>query len=357
MARADQQWLMLRKMVRAAGDGFAYDPGLFTDILKKDQGSAPLPLRLLSIAGGILSAVAFTGFMLFSDLIRDAMSYMIAGVIFILASILLPRWKTNLALDTFSISLLTIGLTLSGMAVADLGWSDIQMSLLFFLMGLLTVLVTSSQIQVFGGGMTSFGALLALILSTKWKEGIHIYNLLTVASVTFIMLSEAKAIERRGRLLWLYLPIRNAAILSCFAGLLILSTGQFTSWTPRWIWISYLPIAGALLYFVRHLSVELISADIAGQRKWMLVILLITLPTAMNPAISGALLILLLGFYAGHRSALFLGIAGVPLFIGIWYYHLPLSLLQKSYWLMGAGFVCFVAYFLLVIKNKDDVEG
>jgi hypothetical protein len=357
MARADHQWLVLGKMIRAAGDGFAYEPGILTEKLKKDQGGAPLPLRLLSIAGGLLSAVAFTAFLLISNIIRDAMSNMIAGVVFILASFLLPRWKNNLALDTFSISMLTIGLILTGMAVADVGWSDVQMSILYVAMGIITVIVTASHIQVFAGGMIFFGSLLALIFSTEWLEGIHLYNLLTIASVTFVMLYEAVAIERGGRLLWLYLPIRNAAILACFTGLMIMSVGRYASLTPRWIWLSYLPIAGSLLYFIRHLSIELISADALRQWKWMVAILLITLPTAMNPAISGALLLMLLGFYAGHRSALFLGIAGVPLFIGIWYYHLSLSLLHKSYWLMAAGLVCVAAYFLLVIKYKDDVEG
>jgi uncharacterized membrane protein len=100
-----------------------------------------------------------------------------------------------------------------------------------------------------------------------------------------------------------------------------------------------------------------LETDKKRQRKWMMALLLLTLPTAMNPAISASLLMMLLGFYTGHRSAFVMGLLGLPLFIGIWYYDLPISLLQKSIWMMVTGIACMVTYLLLIFINKEDAEG
>ena len=358
MARADHQWMSIRKLVRAAGEGYAYDPGSLYDKMNRSQTLDPLPLRLLSIAGGILSAVFFTGFLFISDLLKDGLPSLITGIAFLFISWLLPRWRNTLAFDTFAVALQAVGLVITAMGLTELGWKGQQIAPLLAGIALLTFILTLSKTQAFTAVLLFFGSLLLWMDSAGWHDGLHLYILLTVASVTVLMLSEAKALAKGGRSLWIYLPLRNGVIVASFTGLLLLSAGDGSPWiSPRLIWLSYLPVAGALLILVRHVSMELLDADRKRRRNWMIALLLLTLPTAMNPAIAGSILILLLGFYTGHRSAFVLGALGLPLFIGMWYYDLPISLLQKSMWMIVSGVACMITYLFLVYINKEDAEG
>lgn len=358
MARADHQWMAIRKLVRAAGEGYAYDPGSLNDNLKKSEALDPLPLRLLSIAGGTISAVCFTAFLFIGGIMNDERAFLITGLSFLLVAILLPRWRNSLAFDTFSVALQMVGLIMTAMGLAEMGWKGLQIAPLFTLIGILTVMLTRSKTQAFSSVILIFASILVWVLDADWHDGLHLFNLLTVACMTIVMLSEARALASGGRTLWLYLPIRNAIIMSCFTGYLLLAGGDRLPWSPpHWPWISYLPVIGALLVLLRHVSSELLDADRKRRRNWMIALLLLTLPSALNPAISASLLILLLGFYTGHRTAFMIGGLGLPLFIGLWYYDLPISLLQKSIWMMVSGAACLLTYVFLVFSNKEDAEG
>ena len=358
MARADHQWMSIRKVVRAAGEGYAYDPGSLYERLRTSGAEDPLSLRLLSMAGGVLSAAAFTGFLFISGILNNDLSYLVTGSLFLLMSMLLPIWRNTLAFDTFSVALQIVGLVLIAIGCSPFGWTGLHIALLFSVISLLTVMLTRSRTQVFISVLLFFASALSALNETGWKEGLHLFNTSTVALVSTLMLTEARALATGGRVLWLYLPVRNALIVACFFGFVLLGGGDGSIWpAPTWIWISYLPVAGALYLVVRHVSRELDGSDRNRRRKWMIALLLLTLPTAMYPAIAASLLILLLGFYAGHRSAFIIGALGLPLFIGMWYYDLPMSLLQKSIWMILSGAACMLTYLFLVFKNKEDVEG
>lgn len=358
MARADHKWMTIRKLVRAAGDGYAYDPGSLYDKMQRSESLDPLPLRLLSMAGGILSAAAFTGFLFISGIFRDGLPYLITGNLFLLLAILLPFWRNSLSLDTFAVTMQAVGLVLTSIGLSDMGWTGRHIDMSFGLFGILTVMVTRSKTQTFTSVLLVFFSLLYLINDGGWHDGLHLYNLITVTMLTALMLRESEALAAGGRILWSYLPLRNATIIATATGYILLAGGDNTIWpSPRWTWISYLPVAVALLALLRHVSIELPGTDLGRRRKWMIALLLLTLPTGMYPAISASLLIMLLGFYAGHRSAFVLGAIGLPFFIGMWYYDLPISLLQKSIWMMLSGVACMLTYLFLIFTNKEDAEG
>ena len=69
--------------------------------------------------------------------------------------------------------------------------------------------------------------------------------------------------------------------------------------------------------------------------------------TASTPAVSGALLFVVLGFDRRRTGLVALGAAFLIAFLGLYYYSLSLSLLQKSFVLVASGAVCVgVAEFL-----------
>lgn len=62
--------------------------------------------------------------------------------------------------------------------------------------------------------------------------------------------------------------------------------------------------------------------------------------TASTPAVSGALLFVVLGFDRRRTGLVALGAAFLIAFLGLYYYSLSLSLLQKSFVLVASGAVC-----------------
>ena len=78
---------------------------------------------------------------------------------------------------------------------------------------------------------------------------------------------------------------------------------------------------------------------------------------ALNaPGLTTALLVLLLGFAAGNRILLALGIIGLFLFVGHFYYSLHATLLAKSGMLALTG-VLLLGAWLLLRRNTPATEA
>jgi len=75
--------------------------------------------------------------------------------------------------------------------------------------------------------------------------------------------------------------------------------------------------------------------------------------TAISPAISGSLLLLLLSFKVNYRTGVALGIMGFIYSIGMFYYDLNITLLQKSLIMFGSGVFFILLYFLIFKKSNS----
>jgi len=83
--------------------------------------------------------------------------------------------------------------------------------------------------------------------------------------------------------------------------------------------------------------------------------LLTILPTALSPAISGAILLIVLGFLVNYKTGLILGIVSFIYFISQYYYDLNFTLLTKSILLFLSG-ILFVLLYLLTHKKLSSNE-
>jgi uncharacterized membrane protein len=81
----------------------------------------------------------------------------------------------------------------------------------------------------------------------------------------------------------------------------------------------------------------------------------VLLPTVFSPAISGAILLILLSFYVNYKTGLVLGVAAFLYFISQYYYDLNLTLLTKSILLFSSG-VLFIALYLFTHKKLTTNE-
>lgn len=152
----------------------------------------------------------------------------------------------------------------------------------------------------------------------------------------------------------LALPLESGAMLSAF-GCLLLSTvyvlpeliGDYRFY-PR-PWISTL-LLGALLLYVGGRTFARIPGE-EGRRTLPLVYLLLAAVIAaawLAPGLLLALLVVLVGAAAGHRSVAGVGIAFLAVFVATYFYGIEITLLQKSVTLIGSGAAILVARWLLV---------
>lgn len=131
-----------------------------------------------------------------------------------------------------------------------------------------------------------------------------------------------------------------------------------SSTEPVW-WIA--SIAAALL--LAHFAIQTLSElggsggrSVAAKIVIIVAIGLLLIPTYNTPGIWAALLAMLLGFRHNHQ--LLLWFAGLFLlgFIGLYYYSLNITLLNKSYVLVGSGLILLAVRFVLgrLWMDRDD---
>ena len=105
-------------------------------------------------------------------------------------------------------------------------------------------------------------------------------------------------------------------------------------------------MALVLLYLAYRLLYELERPLLSPVGLWALVaVALLLIPAYQTPGILAAVIVLLLGFW--RNNVLLMGLATLFLlfFLSAYYYNLEITLLNKSYILMGTGVVLLALRF------------
>ena len=113
-------------------------------------------------------------------------------------------------------------------------------------------------------------------------------------------------------------------------------------------WISTV-LLGALLLYVGGRTFARIPGE-EDRRTLPLVYLLLAAVIAaawVAPGLLLALIVIMVGAAAGHRSVAGVGIAFLAVFVAAYFYGIEITLLQKSVTLIGSGVVILVARWLL----------
>lgn len=190
---------------------------------------------------------------------------------------------------------------------------------------------------------------------------LYIYALNAVVPVLGPLLAAA--------LVWLYLhhaaltagkhgnlvrPLENGLILSAF-GCLLVSTlyvlpelGLNDRFYPR-PWISTL-LLGALFLYVggRTWPARYQHSSHAAVPMVYALMLIVIAAAWFMPGLLLALVVLMLGASAGHRTFVGAGIAFLTVFIGTYFYGIEVSMLTKSVTLVGTGTAILLARWMLL---------
>lgn len=325
-------------------------------IVEHEENQAGLAIKVLTIFGGFLATISFIAFCIVAGLYDSGGGLLVFGIVFIVVAILLDRFYDRLIIDTFSVTMYASGLALAGWGIGALDLDLDLIPLLYILVGTIIILVTRGFILSFLSVLAVSGSIITLMLSNNHYDLIHLYNTICTMLVTCLFLNEAKAISMNNRFSELYGPFRIGLIFSLLFGLIVLGKKGFIPVSENLVWLSSVVMFAVVLYLVTKILNILSIGDVRTKAMILIASGLILLPTVFSPAISGAILILLLSFMVNYRTGMAIGVIALVYFISQYYYDLNFSLLTKSIMLISSGSLFLLLYFFTSKKNSSNEE-
>lgn len=314
------------------------------EYLKAQNDKSSIAIKILSVLGGFLATLAFLGFLLIAGLYHSGEGLAITGVIFIGAALWSNVVYKKLVIDTLSVSAFLLGLCLIAFGLAELGVGENTINILFMLISLLTIGITKNYILSFISILTINGSFIFLIVDNDLYSLIHVYNAILLVMLTYVFLHEAKLLADNRFPSKLYNPIRIGLMISLLIGLVFVGQRGIFDFSIKYIWASSM-ITIPLTIYVISIIAKII--EITNAKSLYLIYclsILFLLPTALSPAISGSLLIILLCYLVHYKVGLSIGVLSFIYFIVQYYYDLNYTLLTKSILLFISGIVFLLFY-------------
>ena len=317
---------------------------------QKDNGTQSLPIKILSVFGGLLASLAFLGFLFIAGLYNSDVGLLVFGGVFIIGSIWINKEYDKIIIDTVSVSSFIIGFILLGFGCGQLKISENIVSIIFIIIAFGSLSIVHNYILSFVSILIINGSILTLIISNKDYDFIHIYVSVLALTITYFFLKEATIITTNKALSKLYNPVRTGLIFSFLSGLVFLGKKGILPVSPDYIWLSSVVVILVIIYLISVLF-DVLNITKTGHKIGIYIFtVLALLPSALSPAISGAILIILLSFLINYKTGLVLGIISFIYFISQYYYDLNFTLLTKSILLFSTG-VLFIALYLFTYKK------
>ncbi len=332
-----------------------FDEEAIANAFQKGDDRRTLPVKILSVFGGIMACLTFVAFLLATGLYDSGTGLLISGITGITGAIWINKKHERIITDTISISFYLIGFLLSAIGFATFQINESVVSLIFIFTTAIVLTIVRNHLLAFISVMIINAGILTIIISNEAYDLIHLHASALAILLVYIFRNEATLIVRKNTLSKLYQPIRIGIIFSLLSGLFIVSKKALLPISPNWIWVSSVVMIGAITVFIYPLMAIL---KINRQRSKIVLctISIIALAsTALSPAISGSILIILLSFWVSYKTGLIIGIVALIYFIAQFYYDLNFTLLTKSVLLFSTG-ILFIALYLLTRKMLTSNE-
>ncbi len=322
---------------------------------QKNNDNQSLAIKILSVFGGVLASLAFLGFLFIAGLYNSDLGLLIFGILFITGALWINSAYDKIIIDTVSVSSFIIGFILFGFGLGKLQMTENVISIIFIFIALLSLSIVQNYILSFIAVLIINGSILALIITNKGYDLIHIYVSALALIVTYVFRKEAKIITGSKALSKLYNSLRVGLIFSFLSGLVILGKKGMLPLSPNYIWLSSVIILAVIIYLLSNIFEILDITKIQHKVGVYTFSILLLLSTALSPAISGAILIILLSFFVNYKTGLAIGIIAFIYFVSQYYYDLNFTLLTKSILLFLSG-VLFIGLYLFTHKKLTSNE-
>jgi uncharacterized membrane protein len=321
-----------------------FDEEAITAACQKNSGTQSLSVKILSVFGGILASFAFLGFLFTAGLYNSEAGQLVFGIICIAGSIWINKTYDNIIIDTASVSIFITGFILLSFGFNELNVNAGTICVLFAIIAFVSTVIAQNYMLSFISILIVNGSILMLIIFNGAYNLIHIYVSALALILAYFYLKEAKIITTNEALSKLYSPVRTGLTFSFLAGLAFLGKRGFFQISPNYIWWSSIIIILAVIYLLYKLFDILNITKIRHKTLIYIFTALTLLPTVFSPAISGAILLILLSFAVNYRTGLVLGVIAFIYFITQYYYDLNFTLMTKSILLFSSGILFLVLY-------------
>ncbi len=308
-----------------------------------DAESSPWYIKTLAGIAAWIAAFFLGIFLGAAGLIDSEESMLIWGAVLTVAAIVLKRFVRH----SIFWGQLTFAAILAGQAllIAGFGWQqeDITTIALFvILLELLVFLLYPDALH----RMLSVLAITSAITVILYEQDLQllIHGLITLLALGAVLVWQQELRLLASRWFPFRAPLGYGLALSLF-GLCLLSLVGFYEATD-W-WMSAAGLALFLLYLAYQILRELDRPLLSPIGLWALgAVALLLIPAYQTPGILAAVIVLLLGYW--RANSLLMGLATLFLlfFLSAYYYNLEITLLNKSYILLGTGAVLLVVRFL-----------
>ena len=295
-----------------------------------------LTIQVVSIIGGILTAIFFLGFLALARILRSDISCLIAGSILILTTLTISRMVVRSFLDAMNITLYIAGCVLIGFGI------NASINLLFILPFLSIILF---NISFFGEAAHVFSSFYPLQIAVVPILGVFL----------FTNIFENKLFECIGTENYLskYKSFHFGLFVSGIVSLGGLSINYMISETNSWLVSCILSVCiwiGILIMVQRIMQVMKVDHPVNQVGIYILCIV-ICLPTVFAPYLSGSLLLILICFHYGYKAECAASLLLFIYAVSKYYYDLNLSLLTKSITLFFIGIACITAWYFFTQKR------
>ncbi|MCL2326283.1 MAG: DUF4401 domain-containing protein [Proteobacteria bacterium] len=319
-------------------------------VAERSQARATsLPMHVLSLFGGLISASFFLLFLGVTGLFDSKFAMGFLGTIFLMATILFSALHSHKP----HIHALCAPIYLAGLALLSFAIDASSTTTCFILIviSLITLAAVRSFLLSFLSVLTINGSIIFLLAEARSLEGQYIYIALQTLAICFLFFKEAKIITLGEKVCRLYVPVRVAMIVSLMAAFILTIIQQ-----KEWSWVGLEWSAWSLLPSV--VSIAVILCLVPGVHSVLkvernshrlmtyLFIPMLLVPTAIFPPLPVSLMLLLLSFRYAYKTGFVIGIVSFLYFTGQFYYDLNLTLLLKSILMMVSG-VMFLVFFYL----------
>lgn len=337
------------------GTTLEYDEALLEkELTSRDKVAAPLYIKILSILGGFLGTLAFLGFLVLAGLYDSEFGLVLFGLTFIIAALWINKVVHSLLLDTASISVYVVGYAMVAFGLDQMGVDENLICILLIFSAILVLYITENFILVFFSVLIISGGFIFLIVNGDGYNVIHFYNVVLAFSLTAFYLYEAKIVSIKSNISRKYSAIRMGLIFSFIIGLIFLGVRGITPLAYNYVWISSIfNIICVTFVILRTLTIF----DVQQTRHKVIVlgiVVMLLLPTIFSPAISGAILLILLNYKVSYKTGVVIGVIAFIYFVSQFYYDLNLTLLVKSIILFVTGAMFLLFYFLLLKYFKSN---
>lgn len=358
MAKLEHIKELLKDINAAEGDGFVLNQSKIAEELAKyEKENASLIIKVVTILGALLGSSFLVSFFGMTGLFSKPFTLTIFAIILIASSVFLSEVSKSLLFETSFVAILLWGLFLLAISLSQLKINDNLVCLYFLLCGIVTLGLSKNTYQLLIAILVINGSILCLILLQKSFWLLHVYNSVAVLVLVQILFNEAKLITFNLYFSRLYESLKTGFVITIFASFFLTSVKNAIPFEIKYTWVSSLAPILAILFLVRQV---LNKIDIAVKTTRMLVMfisLVLLVLTAIGPAISVSIFILLFCFFVNYKIGTVLGFVGLIYFIFQFYYDLNTSLLIKSEILFVSGLLFGLLYFFAAKKLLGDEKN